>query len=77
MKKKSKPEKTPSWSATNAELIYFLQNVIIMNVFSVVSPFFAVVAQLVEHTLGKGEVTGPIPVNGSSWDSEAVKRMWL
>ena len=25
----------------------------------------AVVAQLVEHVLGKDEVTGPIPVNGS------------
>ena len=48
------------------QLIYFLQNVIIMNVFSVSLTLFAVVAQLAEHTLGKGEVTGPIPVNGST-----------
>jgi hypothetical protein len=29
------------------------------------SAVFAHVAQLVEHTLGKGEVTGSIPVMGS------------
>ena len=31
------------------------------------SMWFARVAQLVEHTLGKGEVTGSIPV-ASSWE---------
>ena len=28
---------------------------------------FAVVAQLVEHPHGKGEVIGSIPINGSKW----------
>ena len=37
----------------------------------------AVVAQLVERVLGKDEVIGSIPINGSRFSSSAGGRMWV
>ena len=41
----------------------------------VVVVFIARVAQSVEHTLGKGEVTGSIPVASSGSDEETIHRI--
>lgn len=34
----------------------------------------AVVAQLVEHSIGNGEVMGSIPINGSEHNEETLKQ---